>query len=100
MSCSPCAPYARMSQQVYRNNGGTPPPGFITVSYNKNNSNGFQGAAYYNPTSSELVVAFAGTDPLILWMAMIGGTTFRSASRTYPPSSPARWTSTKRQWPQ
>lgn len=63
MSCSRYAPYARMSQQAYQNNGGTPPPGFDVVPVGiPAASNGFQGAAYFNPTTGELVIAFAGTD--------------------------------------
>ncbi len=54
---------ALMSQQAYEIDGGTPPDGWeIFVPPSQNDPTGFQGVAYRNLLTNEIVVAFRGTE--------------------------------------
>ena len=58
------APYSALSMAAYNNPGANlPPPPFTELATQKNTDNGLAGAAYYNPETKELVVAFRGTEP-------------------------------------
>ncbi len=55
--------FAVMSQQAREPNGGTPPAGWtLFVPPTEGASTGFQGVAYRNTQTNEIVVAFRGTE--------------------------------------
>mgnify|MGYP001572517480 CR=1 FL=1 len=54
---------AVMSQQAYQPNGGTPPTGWVLFRLSDSDPTGFQGAAYRNTLTNEIVVTARGTEP-------------------------------------
>lgn len=66
MTCNPAELYAELASQVYSPNGGLPPEPWsvLPVDGGANSNSGFQASAYFNPQTGQLVVAYAGTDPL------------------------------------